>query len=620
MNTSVSKISYNKLNPMKTGNQTFMLEKLAKDCEPLQYIRELTVNSIQAIQERSKSVESEYLGQIIWDVDWNMLDSIGVYKLQISDNGTGMTPGHMDERIRNLASSGRIQSHNENFGLGAKITAGVLNPNGMWYNSWVNDQGYGVLFHKDLDLNEYGLKRWESEDGIYESFLPLNNDIKPEPIDTCGTSVTLMGNSQDDTTILPPQSDLKWLVYYLNNRFFEIPNNITIKVRVFNKINKEEWPDNKQDTSASQFRVVKSMKERLNEHSVSSGVKDFDTVKIHWFILPENGISQKDIWDSRAHSAALYQGELYEARRGKQALSRIRDFGIIYGTDRVIIYAEPKQSMVDIYPDTSRSSLKVNGMDIPWDKWTAEFRQNMPEEIKDMMDGISSKAAGKDHRQAIKDRLREIEHLTRVSRYKRDLSGNLSVEGHLPGGLLRKSALSRNSTGSGGGSGGGRGIDVYAAYLKQGGENAIETPYYNNIPDLKWVSVKNKTRFQGDELEDRAGMYLEPENTIFINEDFRVFIDLINYLIEQHHHVDAVEIKDVAEEWIGQQLAEVVLGLQSLKGSYAWNTDQLKQAMSPESLTAAVMPRLTVIRSMNRAISARRGAIRISDAVETSES
>ena len=55
---------------MAVENTAFLLERLASDCSPDQYIRELTKNSFQAIQERRKhGWDGE--GSVIWDVDWN---------------------------------------------------------------------------------------------------------------------------------------------------------------------------------------------------------------------------------------------------------------------------------------------------------------------------------------------------------------------------------------------------------------------------------------------------------------------------------------------------------------------------------------------------------------------
>jgi hypothetical protein len=53
-----------KLLPMNVLNVGFLLDRLGRDCSPLQYLRELTQNAIEAVQRTGKA------GQIIWDVDW----------------------------------------------------------------------------------------------------------------------------------------------------------------------------------------------------------------------------------------------------------------------------------------------------------------------------------------------------------------------------------------------------------------------------------------------------------------------------------------------------------------------------------------------------------------------
>ena len=57
---------------MKLDNTAFLIEKLASDCAPLQFVRELTSNSLQAIQARRESGWAGD-GRIIWDVDWAYL-------------------------------------------------------------------------------------------------------------------------------------------------------------------------------------------------------------------------------------------------------------------------------------------------------------------------------------------------------------------------------------------------------------------------------------------------------------------------------------------------------------------------------------------------------------------
>src|SRR5262245_11968854 len=48
---------------MKVAIMTFMLERLAQDCAPLQFVRELTQNSIDSIKQHGQA------GEVRWDVD-----------------------------------------------------------------------------------------------------------------------------------------------------------------------------------------------------------------------------------------------------------------------------------------------------------------------------------------------------------------------------------------------------------------------------------------------------------------------------------------------------------------------------------------------------------------------
>lgn len=107
--------------PMKVDNTAFLLEKLAADCSPLQYIRELTENAVQAITERrNRGWNGE--GFVYWDVDWRLVEGRNnpVYKLQVSDNGTGMTGPEIQKYINHLAASAREQDVTKNFGVGRK--------------------------------------------------------------------------------------------------------------------------------------------------------------------------------------------------------------------------------------------------------------------------------------------------------------------------------------------------------------------------------------------------------------------------------------------------------------------------------------------------------------------
>src|SRR5262245_22197325 len=86
--------------PLTVENIGFMLDRLGRDCAPLQFLRELTQNSIEAILRTG-----EIDGEIRWDVDWNRFDlsGDGIYKLAIIDTGDGMTGPEMIRYINQLS-------------------------------------------------------------------------------------------------------------------------------------------------------------------------------------------------------------------------------------------------------------------------------------------------------------------------------------------------------------------------------------------------------------------------------------------------------------------------------------------------------------------------------------
>ena len=106
--------------PLSVENMGFLLDRFGEDCGPLQFLRELTQNSIEAIL-RTQARE----GEIVWDVDWNRFDLLGdgVFKLSIIDQGDGMTGPEMVRYINNLSASIQGQSLMGNYGVGAKIAA-----------------------------------------------------------------------------------------------------------------------------------------------------------------------------------------------------------------------------------------------------------------------------------------------------------------------------------------------------------------------------------------------------------------------------------------------------------------------------------------------------------------
>ena len=137
--------------PMSVRNVGFLLDRLGQDCTPLQFLRELTQNGIEAIARTGNP------GEIVWDVDWISYDLAGgPVKLSITDTGDGMTGEEMLEFINQLSSSGAEQSFSTNYGVGAKIAAATKNPAGVIYQSWKQGLGWMVHLEKNSATGEYG--------------------------------------------------------------------------------------------------------------------------------------------------------------------------------------------------------------------------------------------------------------------------------------------------------------------------------------------------------------------------------------------------------------------------------------------------------------------------------
>ena len=118
---------------LAVANPAFLLERLGSECGDLQFLRELTVNGLDAIAAQPHRVG----GRVVWDLDWQRHEASRgrVRKLTVTATGTGMRPEQLGRYINQLASSSREQSHTANFGVGAKVAAGSRNPHGLEYRS-----------------------------------------------------------------------------------------------------------------------------------------------------------------------------------------------------------------------------------------------------------------------------------------------------------------------------------------------------------------------------------------------------------------------------------------------------------------------------------------------------
>jgi hypothetical protein len=534
-----------------------------------------------------------------------------VRKLCIADTGDGMSGEEMVHFINQLSSSVVEQSFTGNYGVGAKISAATRNPAGVIYLSWKNEEGSMIHLFRDKKSGQYGLKQFEHSDGTYAHHLPLEDSVRPEMIQTHGTKVVLNGKSEQEDTMQAPEgapSPSRWISKYINTRYFCFPEGISVKAR-------EGWEYPRSDKDRNYLRTLVGQKRYLNEHCVSSGKVQLTDVLSHWWILEDEPAigNNSGFIESSGHIAALYQDELYEHATGRSGMSKLQQFGVTFGYRYVVIYVEPiVKAETILTTNTARTSLLINNEPLPWADWAAEFRENLPKEISDLVAEKAALASDEDHSKSIRERLKDILDIYKISRYKPTKDGDVLVDAEqLTGGAfpIRNFGTSkrkdRSSTGAAGAIG-----NVYAVFEKTDGVPARRAKP-DIFPQVTWVSIKDGTRVYGD-TEDRAAKYLADQNHLLINADFRVFADMNTYFINEFGGSSEIEkvVRDAVHAWFEQALVETILGIQGLRNSKEWSQNQIDSAWSEEALTTAVMQRYHVLFAVKRELGAKLGARR----------
>jgi hypothetical protein len=530
-----------------------------------------------------------------------------------------MTGDEMIRFINQLSSSGSQQSFTGNYGVGAKIAAATKNPAGVIYQSWKDGEGYMVQLEKTPSTGEYGLRQWELKDGTYSYCLPLDEAVKPVEIEAHGTKVILVGSKSGDSTIGPPAdaaSPSRWISKYLNTRYFEFPSGLTIRAR-------EGWDSPRSDKDRNLLRTITGQKPYLDQHSIASGVQLLSGARVHWWILKDEAAisNNSGYMESAGHVAALYQNELYDRATARAGTALLQRFGVLFGYRFVVLYVEPVPAKAQLLTtNTARTTLLLNGDKLPWDDWAYEFRERMPKALAEFVKEKAAALTGKDHVSSIKDRLKNVMDLYKVSRYRPAPAGvYLSDESS----AVRVGRSPFSGAKSEGGGGGGAEIgstskgqrdgevgNIYHLFEKKGGvpsDKSATDPF----PVVRWISVKNGGRTADDGMEDKAATFIPGQNTLLVNADFRVFRDMVERLCKEKDAGPGPGMADVVEEvvrqWFEQALIETVIGIQQLRGSKEWGPEEIERALSPEALTSAVMQRYHVYIACRRDLGAKFG-------------
>ena len=397
-----------KLLTMGVTNVAALIERTYRESHPYQWVREALINSKEAGATK-----------VHFGIEWQGVESKGVYRRVILDNGRGMDPDKMLLFLNTYGGTGKpIGGVHENFGHGFKTSALPWNRNGIVVVSKSSDRGSFAMVRLEYDpkAGEYGA-RYETVEGIrreavYAPYDASDSDgidytqVIPDDWPS-GVAIVLLGSPLQPDSLLGAydrdESDLNGIARYLNTRVWDL-SELNVTVDHFNAQDRKRWPKHATDkdipnstTKKWLSRSVRGAKyhiefEQKEEGTVVGRVESQGQVAvgnglaaIKWFVRSGTPTQSSSVAQYRGYIGHLYKNEIYTPLTHP---SSFRSFGIPgWLRENVYLIVVPKEfdGVSGAYPNDARTQLLLGGKDagraLPVVEWANEFANTLPPEI-----------------------------------------------------------------------------------------------------------------------------------------------------------------------------------------------------------------------------------------------
>lgn len=585
--------------PMRTRGTQHLVNRAYRESGAFQWVRETFKNAEEAGATR-----------ILFGIEWQAVESQGVYRRLIADNGSGMTPDELVEFFNTFGGSGKpIGGVHENFGIGAKTSLLPWNKHGLVVISWVDGDASMIWVVYDPESGEYGLKVEEVEDpdtgdvSLETVYAPFDDethgcnwaDVKPEWVGDNGTVIVLLGDDPTTDTILGDpnrdEADIKGISSYLNRRIWRLPPGFDAHVDELRTRDKSEWPrteaiahgapprsgrDRRTNTrkieGAEYFIDYAGAKSDAGKLEDSGTVSLDDGTGIDWFLWAGRRPAVQSYASIGGYIAAEYKNELYNVSTHH---STYRSFGVSESEVRKNLWLIIRPPLLGederhgVYPRADRNSLLLRGGrnpggELPINEWAAEFADNMPESIRAAIraarSGFESTVDDESWRKRLAERFGSR---WRIPRLRLRPLGPLTVNPDSAGNsAARKKKAKAKRRGRGGGEGGTAGSATVGT--SSGTKSAVRAMVAGGIPHYRLVGA--------DQVGE--GMIAAwqpndpdcPEGVVLINVEHPVLRTEIEHWQSQYadHHAEDVA-KDIASIY-GEIAVAKVAHSEHLKG------------------------------------------------------
>ena len=388
---------------MPTKNVADHINRSCRDGHPLQFLRELVQNALEA---GATNIHVRPVEAFSRQEDGSTKQ---LALLSVQDNGPGMSGDDLRRFFMRLGESHNpdVGDPHANFGIGGKISTLPWNPAGVVIVSKTESGCSMIWVYFDKAAKRYGLYRWRSyEDDLIDFVYPYDGTGADEDDkirvnwtklipkgENTGTAVVLLGDGTWNTAV-PSEFNSAYyttaFANFLSLRYYDPQATIGVwappsdKKSIFPLLLHPSGGDNyswKRRTVGSTRSVV--------DQAIASGTIEHEATAslINWYIQDEDWMKRKSSRTSSNHEklgrsssfiAVKYKGELYHYRNdhGRWGIfdkATARRVNIIIESDQLI-------------PDSSRSRLKpIDGAEIPYSDWADHFAENMPDKLVEIL-------------------------------------------------------------------------------------------------------------------------------------------------------------------------------------------------------------------------------------------
>jgi hypothetical protein len=512
--------------PMKTAGTQHLIERTYREGGQFQWVRETMINAMEATATR-----------VEYGVEWQAVESMGVYRRVIADNGTGMTADQLVEFFNTFGGGGKpIGGEHENFGVGAKTSLLPWNPYGVTVVSWVDGDASMIWVQRDPSSGEYGLRLMDTVDAatgvngtLDEVYGPFDDEmhgcdwskVKPDWIEDHGTVIILLGSGPSDDTVLGDpgrnEGDIKGISSFLNRRIWAF-GEVGVVVDELRTQDRSKWPRTINQAHGAATRGGVDL--RTNVRTIR-GARHFieypDAGETHGRLADKGTVELADgtevdwyLWDGvrpavqsyaavGGYIAALYKNELFDITFHH---STYRSFGVSESGVRANLWLIIRPPMLGqdggkhgVYPRTDRNALLLKGGPnaggpLPINDWAGAFADNMPDAIvaaiKRQRGGEPGTLDDQVWRQRLADRFGAR---WRIVKLRAQSGGRLTVTPVQPGGepVTSQRPIRKTRSESSGSSepGGARGSETLGSTV--GGTPAASVKVGGGIPKYRFV-------------------------------------------------------------------------------------------------------------------------------------